>query len=171
MAARTAMRVRATSSGAKLSRPWASRTWKWMAPAPAVTASAAAMASAAGVTGSAGWTPGARDPLRHALINTGKRDVLAPTAGLGKRDQVVAALGRTKLQGRQVPLPPEPGLDLPRSATSTTRMTTRATIRITCTFMRTSRLVWPHRSEEHTSELQSRPHLVCRLLLEKKKKK
>src|SRR5690554_7731553 len=25
-----------------------------------------------------------------------------------------------------------------------------------------------HRSEEHTSELQSRPHLVCRLLLEKK---
>src|SRR5436305_7826801 len=27
----------------------------------------------------------------------------------------------------------------------------------------------PTRSEEHTSELQSRPHLVCRLLLEKKK--
>src|SRR5439155_14234182 len=31
-----------------------------------------------------------------------------------------------------------------------------------CTFVR---------SEEHTSELQSRGHLVCRLLLEKKKKK
>src|SRR5690554_7365156 len=29
---------------------------------------------------------------------------------------------------------------------------------------------WHLRSEEHTSELQSRPHLVCRLLLEKKKK-
>src|SRR5439155_20544876 len=31
--------------------------------------------------------------------------------------------------------------------------------------------VWPRRgrSEEHTSELQSRGHLVCRLLLEKKK--
>src|SRR5690554_7109919 len=28
--------------------------------------------------------------------------------------------------------------------------------------------VLEHRSEEHTSELQSRPHLVCRLLLEKK---
>src|SRR5687768_18098041 len=28
-----------------------------------------------------------------------------------------------------------------------------------------------HRSEEHTSELQSRLHLVCRLLLEKKKSK
>src|SRR5690554_7781300 len=30
-------------------------------------------------------------------------------------------------------------------------------------------LLLPPRSEEHTSELQSRPHLVCRLLLEKKK--
>src|SRR5690625_6577529 len=29
---------------------------------------------------------------------------------------------------------------------------------------------WSTRSEEHTSELQSRGHLVCRLLLEKKKK-
>src|SRR2546422_6826409 len=39
-----------------------------------------------------------------------------------------------------------------------------------------SRRTWPPtaarspRSEEHTSELQSRLHLVCRLLLEKKKK-
>src|SRR5690625_6684717 len=31
-------------------------------------------------------------------------------------------------------------------------------------------LLNPSRSEEHTSELQSRGHLVCRLLLEKKKK-
>src|SRR5439155_10609919 len=30
-------------------------------------------------------------------------------------------------------------------------------------------LLWHDRSEEHTSELQSRGHLVCRLLLEKKK--
>src|SRR5947209_13023117 len=30
---------------------------------------------------------------------------------------------------------------------------------------------WQRRSEEHTSELQSRQYLVCRLLLEKKKKK
>src|SRR3712207_8304256 len=30
--------------------------------------------------------------------------------------------------------------------------------------------VSPSRSEEHTSELQSRQYLVCRLLLEKKKK-
>src|SRR5690349_24633577 len=31
--------------------------------------------------------------------------------------------------------------------------------------------VWARRSEEHTSELQSRRDLVCRLLLEKKKKR
>src|SRR5690606_42151951 len=30
---------------------------------------------------------------------------------------------------------------------------------------------WPSRSEEHTSELQSRENLVCRLLLEKKNRK
>src|ERR1035438_7097287 len=41
---------------------------------------------------------------------------------------------------------------------------------------RSGRSLWPqwcrhpvHRSEEHTSELQSLRHLVCRLLLEKKK--
>src|SRR2546422_7083021 len=33
------------------------------------------------------------------------------------------------------------------------------------------RFLLASRSEEHTSELQSRLHLVCRLLLEKKKKK
>src|SRR5438309_8245210 len=32
----------------------------------------------------------------------------------------------------------------------------------------TSRQDWDYRSEEHTSELQSQFHLVCRLLLEKK---
>src|SRR2546422_8345884 len=38
------------------------------------------------------------------------------------------------------------------------------------TFVRQDRQAG-RRSEEHTSELQSRLHLVCRLLLEKKKKK
>src|SRR2546422_6598843 len=36
--------------------------------------------------------------------------------------------------------------------------------------IRTLRLLERLRSEEHTSELQSRLHLVCRLLLEKKKR-
>src|SRR2546422_4382936 len=39
-----------------------------------------------------------------------------------------------------------------------------------CTVHNTTKLL-AVRSEEHTSELQSRLHLVCRLLLEKKKKK
>src|SRR3989442_10590022 len=38
------------------------------------------------------------------------------------------------------------------------------------TTMRASPGPSEERSEEHTSELQSRPHLVCRLLLEKKKR-
>src|SRR2546422_7902146 len=37
--------------------------------------------------------------------------------------------------------------------------------------VRSSFLIGTDRSEEHTSELQSRLHLVCRLLLEKKKNK
>src|SRR2546422_8188178 len=46
-------------------------------------------------------------------------------------------------------------------------------IRLTMTLERRSVSVGGSgvRSEEHTSELQSRLHLVCRLLLEKKKKK
>src|SRR3989442_2919606 len=41
---------------------------------------------------------------------------------------------------------------------------------ITAPFPKTSKVyIRTSRSEEHTSELQSRPHLVCRLLLEKKK--
>src|SRR5215813_15244133 len=44
-----------------------------------------------------------------------------------------------------------------------------APARASCTWA--SLLMSVLRSEEHTSELQSRPHLVCRLLLEKKKKK
>src|SRR5207253_7049127 len=38
-----------------------------------------------------------------------------------------------------------------------------------CGLARGCRRRQPRRSEEHTSELQSRGHLVCRLLLEKKK--
>src|SRR2546422_4614943 len=45
----------------------------------------------------------------------------------------------------------------------------------TVAFARGGKMRWeyqePKRSEEHTSELQSRLHLVCRLLLEKKNNK
>src|SRR3712207_7076132 len=42
--------------------------------------------------------------------------------------------------------------------------------RIVSSAMHTRAPSLPYRSEEHTSELQSRQYLVCRLLLEKKKK-
>src|SRR3712207_8956955 len=44
-------------------------------------------------------------------------------------------------------------------------------VHVTCTWSRLRRLpvLTRARSEEHTSELQSRQYLVCRLLLEKKK--
>src|SRR5690554_7673560 len=48
----------------------------------------------------------------------------------------------------------------------------KLTIRQACNIEKTINNWWKDtRSEENTSELQSRPHLVCRLLLEKKKKK
>src|SRR2546422_2900706 len=57
-----------------------------------------------------------------------------------------------------------------RSATTNFKCTGAATETLkTATTSRTT-AVLQARSEEHTSELQSRLHLVCRLLLEKKKK-
>src|SRR3989442_10948764 len=53
---------------------------------------------------------------------------------------------------------------LPISSTSATRCQSTA-----CAPRPILRRRCSTRSEEHTSELQSRPHLVCRLLLEKKK--
>src|SRR5690348_17550945 len=52
----------------------------------------------------------------------------------------------------------------PAPATSTSTPPARQAARAACS-------VGSCRSEEHTSELQSPVHLVCRLLLEKKKKK
>src|SRR2546425_7283363 len=43
--------------------------------------------------------------------------------------------------------------------------------RLDASFRRRARIRAGSRSEEHTSELQSLAYLVCRLLLEKKKKK
>src|SRR3712207_7606894 len=43
--------------------------------------------------------------------------------------------------------------------------------RVSCLCRLTFGSTWQSRSEEHTSELQSRQYLVCRLLLEKKKNK
>src|SRR5690554_7206226 len=62
----------------------------------------------------------------------------------------------------EAPQPPEP-VHTPRSAFSTA---------VDHSFLMGDGAegdgLFGERSEEHTSELQSRPHLVCRLLLEKK---
>src|SRR5258707_9758025 len=63
-----------------------------------------------------------------------------------------------------------------RTAAGTPGSWARAARSRSTTFSRTSapdptRLVERERSEEHTSELQSRQYLVCRLLLEKKKER
>src|SRR5690348_18508926 len=55
----------------------------------------------------------------------------------------------------------------PTAACSTRSGTTASATPGGTTWARCS--TWPTRSEEHTSELQSPVHLVCRLLLEKKK--
>src|SRR5690349_23487844 len=56
---------------------------------------------------------------------------------------------------------------------STSHTATRPTQRLILSITFVTRMAndTPDRSEEHTSELQSRRDLVCRLLLEKKKKK
>src|SRR2546422_8132423 len=51
-----------------------------------------------------------------------------------------------------------------------TRPAARGSRRRSCASTTWATRPGPTRSEEHTSELQSRLHLVCRLLLEKKKK-
>src|SRR5437588_1008976 len=59
-----------------------------------------------------------------------------------------------------------------RSPSGARRVTAHAASRATTRSMcaRRSGVTTAHRSEEHTSELQSHSDLVCRLLLEKKKK-
>src|SRR5687768_17996217 len=61
--------------------------------------------------------------------------------------------------------PDADGLGLAAPATGRTRRRPRRSA-VECETLRPRRQA---RSEEHTSELQSRLHLVCRLLLEKKK--
>src|SRR3712207_7258552 len=57
----------------------------------------------------------------------------------------------------------------PRVSSRRERARPQPTARYPCVLWRRARSRTAHRSEEHTSELQSRQYLVCRLLLEKKK--
>src|SRR5690349_23462384 len=63
------------------------------------------------------------------------------------------------------------GAGPPRGAPSCGKPVNRGSVRavVTSSYRLTSQAGRPGRSEEHTSELQSRRDLVCRLLLEKNK--
>src|SRR5215813_10315989 len=97
-------------------------------------------------------------PGQHALPGRAARDLVGPQlAADADRPWGLAAAA---LSGRAVPVPERRRVQ-PRLETGVVpppghHQPGRAPV---------------GRSEEHTSELQSRPHLVCRLLLEKKKTK
>src|SRR2546422_8029905 len=90
------------------------------------------------------------------MIRRPPRSTLFPYTTLFRSEQLVAtSFG----EYRHV----HPSAQLPRMSPNREKGGDRGNWR------RTARCLWG-RSEEHTSELQSRLHLVCRLLLEKKKK-
>src|SRR3989442_9896284 len=62
------------------------------------------------------------------------------------------------------------GLESAFGGSARSRSADRKSTRLNSSHVRISYAVFCLKKEEHTSELQSRPHLVCRLLLEKKKK-
>src|SRR2546422_6010743 len=71
--------------------------------------------------------------------------------------------------GRKPIRDPRGGPERPRAAPSDSRPRVRQHLPSVAFRKKESGGGSPRRSEEHTSELQSRLHLVCRLLLEKKK--
>src|SRR5438093_1698724 len=80
--------------------------------------------------------------------------------------------GKIAVPGRQrarLPRPPEHAQPIQRDAAQPAAK--RAAARFILKVRQLANEHGHHRSEEHTSELQSLTNLVCRLLLEKKKKK
>src|SRR5205809_2375252 len=99
----------------------------------------------------------AEDGIRDVAV-TGVQTCALPIYSAGGRTPAAAALGRGDAGSRDRPAPQRPER---RSSGS------RADGAVHISAAR--RRGGNPRSEEHTSELQSRLHLVCRLLLEKKK--
>src|SRR5262245_62424520 len=96
---------------------------------------------------------------------------------LGTPPGAIATSARSDAQVVADPMSPASSDKTRLSLTIVAARRTRLAPRAVCT-ARSGRLISPRtsnrfatRSEEHTSELQSLRHLVCRLLLEKKKQK
>src|SRR2546430_5978861 len=99
------------------------------------------------------------------MIRRPPRSTLFPYTTLFRsRNVQISKDGRT---GRSDPLHGLPFWNLDSSLGKKTALTERVSISIQADFFN----IFNHRSEEHTSELQSQSNLVCRLLLEKKKLK
>src|SRR3989449_7364626 len=98
----------------------------------------------------------------------------APCRGGGAPGRSVSRASAAWIGQRGVPEYPCTVSSKPRSDWETVATgnhhTSALGVRSTSTFRATDSSGQKKRSEEHTSELQSRLHLVCRLLLEKKKK-
>src|SRR3712207_7983995 len=99
------------------------------------------------------------------MIRRPPRSTLFPYTTLFRSDRAEGPLERDEARGRGA-VPPV----LPRSSAGD-RVRARLRVPDRLHRVRGRRAVLAdERSEEHTSELQSRQYLVCRLLLEKKKK-
>src|SRR5690625_6783627 len=98
------------------------------------------------------------------MINPSRRTI--PASGLRPRSSCAGLIpAAANSAGRPICFSPSTVATSQNSAT-------RSASSVVSTLWRSKRWALSHpRSEEHTSELQSRGHLVCRLLLEKKKKK
>src|SRR2546422_4540512 len=91
------------------------------------------------------------------MIRRPPRSTLFPYTTLFRSREVPVERGRVHPATQRAPRPEQHALRTPPV--------------VSVQLARVDRLNAVGRSEEHTSELQSRLHLVCRLLLEKKKNK
>src|SRR2546429_1660491 len=102
--------------------------------------------------------------MAGGVVESGDRAVVSPQdenrPGTDLESAVVAALGNFGLAGHEQPVTAEEVFELGRIQPLIGEERTREG--------ETGFAGRQERSEEHTSELQSRLHLVCRLLLEKK---
>src|SRR2546422_8278593 len=102
--------------------------------------------------------PSLTEPFDVCIIGSG--------AGGGSAAHVLAAAGKTVLV-LETGDNPFPGLDDPKPLPFPLHSNDELKYSVR-NFVFQDPFLEPRRSEEHTSELQSRLHLVCRLLLEKK---
>src|SRR5207253_8033034 len=111
-----------------------------------------------------------RDVLERCGL-VGPRGASARFHSTGEFDSCLLAAGLEKIAGRTVGFGPFSFLGWKFLSDSSGVRVHRRLQQLADRGVPILRSMGTQRSEEHTSELQSRGHLVCRLLLEKKKKK